>query len=192
LGNDDDGVSIVGVTSNNKIGDGTSAGYNTMAFNGKDGVTVFDDTSTGNQVSRNSVFSNVGLGVGLIGPGEGFTTNIPTPNDAGDTDSGPNGLQNKPALTSAKSVSGKTTVKGTLASTAAKTFTIEFFSNPSGEEGRKFIGEKSVTTDGSGNVTFSFSPATAVSVGQTVTATATNTTTHDTSEFSAPKKVASS
>lgn len=125
----------------------------------------------------------------MIGPGEGFTTNLPTPNDAGDADSGPNGLQNKPVLTSAKTVSGKTTIKGTLNSTPDKTFTIEFFSNPSGDEGKKFLGKKSVTTDASGNASFTFAPATAISVGQTVTATSDST--HETSEFSAPKKVTS-
>jgi hypothetical protein len=195
LGNDDDGLFIEGATSNNEIGDGTSAGSNTIAFNGKDGVQVFDSASTGNKVSRNSIFSNVGLGIDLIGPGEGFTTNIPTPNDALDVDSGPNGLQNKPSLTSAKTVSGKSTIKGTLSSEAAKTYKVEFYSNPSGtDEGKKFIGTKSVTTGSDGKATFTFTPAAAVSVGQAITATATNATTgspHDTSEFSAPRAVTS-
>jgi hypothetical protein len=67
------------------------------------------------------------------------------------------------------------------------------FSNPSGEnEGKKFIGEQPfVSTDSSGNATFPFSPATAVAVGQTITATAKNGAS-DTSEFSVPRKVASS
>jgi hypothetical protein len=191
LGNDDDGVGIVGVTSNNSIGDGTSAGSNTLAFNGKDGVQVLDGTSTGNKVSRNSIFSNVGLGIDLLGPGEGFTTNIATPNDTGDVDSGPNGLQNKPSLGSAKTVSGKTTIKGTLNSAAGKTYKVEFYSNPSGDEGKKFIGAKVVSTGSDGKAAFTFTPATAVSVGQTVTAAATSDATLDTSEFSAPRTVTS-
>ncbi len=195
LGNDDGGVFVESGSSNNKIGDGTSAGSNTVAFNGKDGVTVFDGISTGNQVSRNSVFSNVGLGIDLIGPSEGFTTNVPTPNDALDVDSGPNGLQNNPSLGSAKTVSGTTTIKGTLSTEAAKTYKLEFYSNPSGtDEGKKFIGTKSVTTGSDGKASFTFTPAAAVSVGQAITATATNAATgapRDTSEFSAPRAVTS-
>jgi hypothetical protein len=168
LGNADSGVLVEGGSSNNLIGDGTAAGSNTIAFNRLDGVLV-DGSSTGNRISRNSIFSNVALGIDLLAS-----------------------VQNKPILSSAKTVSGKTTIKGTLSSTAGETFTIEFFSNPSGDEGKKFVGQKSVTTDASGNASFSFTPATAVSVGQTVTATATSDSTHDTSEFSAPRKVTSS
>jgi hypothetical protein len=168
LGNADSGVLLEGQSANNQIGDGTAAGSNTIAFNQVDGVAVIPG-SVGTRISRNSIFSNTELGIDLF-----FA-----------------GVQNAPALSSAKTISGKTTVKGTLAATAGKTFTIEFFSNPSGDEGKKFVGQKSVTTDASGNATFTFSPATAVSVGQTVTATATSDSTHDTSEFSAPRKVAS-
>ena len=55
-----------------------------------------------------------------------------------------------------------------------------------------FIGQKSVTTGGTGTVPYTFSPKTKVPVGQTITATAANGSTGDTSEFSEPKKVASS
>jgi hypothetical protein len=50
------------------------------------------------------------------------------------------------------------------------------------------IGQRSVTTDGSGNVTFPFSPAQRVGVGRTVTATATGPG-GNTSEFSAARVV---
>ena len=73
---------------------------------------------------------------------------------------------------------------------------VQFYSNPSGNEGKKFVGGKAVSTDGSVNATLTFSPANAVPVGQTVTATARSinldTTFGDTSEFSAPKTVAAS
>jgi hypothetical protein len=168
LGNADSGVVLEGTSSNNQIGDGTAAGSNTIAFNHFDGVLVFG-SSTGNRISRNSIFSNGGLGIELFSL-----------------------AQNEPVISSAKTVSGKTTVKGTLSGAAGKTYTIEFFSNPSGgDQGKKFIGQKVVTTDASGNAAFTFIPATAVTVGQTVTATATSDSTHDTSEFSAPRKVAS-
>ena len=83
-----------------------------------------------------------------------------TANDTGDGDEGANGLQNKPVITSAKNSSTKTTITGTLNGGREVTYLIQFFSNPSGNEGKKFIGQKIVTTDGFGNVTFTFSPAT--------------------------------
>jgi CSLREA domain-containing protein len=194
LGNDFWGVVSFGAfTSDNEIGDGTLAGANTIAFNGRDGIEIdANGSSTGNTISRNSVFSNAGLGIDLIGASETDTTNVSTPNDTGDADSGANNLQNKPVLASAKSNATSTTVTGNLNSTPNETYALQFYSNPSGNEGKKFIGQKSVTTGGSGNATFTFSPASKVAVGQTITATATKSSTGDTSEFSAPRKVASS
>jgi hypothetical protein len=192
LGNDLFGVEISGSAesgSNNDLGDGTAAGSNTIAFNKQDGVFV-GGQSTANEISRNSIFSNVGLGIDLLGPGESSATDVPTPNDPGDADSGPNGLQNKPVLTSARTVSGNTTLKGTLGLFPEAGAVIRFYSNPSGDEGKKFIGQKSVVADPNGNASFTFSPATKVPVGQTVTATATSIR-EGTSEFSAPKKVTS-
>jgi hypothetical protein len=189
LGNGAHGALIAVGASNNSIGDGTSGGSNTIAFNGQDGVEV-DVTSTRNEISRNSVFSNAGLGIDLIGQGEAFFSNVSTPNDPGDTDSGANNLQNKPVLSSAKTASGKTTVAGKLVSTPNQAYTIEFYSNPKDtNEGKKFIGEKSITTSVDGLRSFTFTPATSVSVGQAITVTATRDSTHDTSEFSAPRKV---
>jgi hypothetical protein len=91
-------------------------------------------------------------------------------------------------MTSARTGSLKTTIKGSLNSTPGKTYVVRFFSNPSGDEGKTFIGQTSVTTDGSGNATFTFSPSQKVGLGQTVTATATSPA-GDTSEFSAPRTV---
>jgi CSLREA domain-containing protein len=188
LRNSDEGVSLFG-SSDNTIGDGTAEGANTIAFNGLDGVQVRTSTSgegTGNSVFRNSIFSNGDLGIDLNDDG-------PTVNDLGDPDTGPNNLQNKPVLSSAANASGKSTIKGKLNSIASQAYTIEFYSNPAGtDEGKKFIGQKSVTTDSSGNASFTFSPATKVTAGQAITATATNGSTGDTSEFSAPRKVVAS
>lgn len=184
LANTSTGVFIADGSNNTVSG-------NTIAFNGRDGVNIneggnLDINTTGNSVLRNSIFSNGELGIDLDLDG-------PNPNDLGDGDTGANNLQNTPVITSAKTVSGTTTIKGKLNSTANRTYTIQLFSNPSGtNEGKKFIGQKSITTDGSGNRSFTFSPAKSVAVGQTITATATRASTHDTSEFSGPKKVASS
>ena len=78
------------------------------------------------------------------------------------------------------------------ASSESSEYVIRFYSNPSGEEGKKFIGQKIVFANLNGNASFTFSPSASVAVGQTITATATNVRGGGTSEFSAPKKVTSS
>jgi CSLREA domain-containing protein len=208
LGNSADGVHIAGapnntvggtttaernVISNNAYGvliDGPNASgnrvlQNLISANQYDGVYV--DTATGNRILSNSIFNNGLLGIDLYGDG-------PTANDPGDKDTGPNNLQNKPVLSSAKkSATGTTTTKATLNSTPGKTFNIQFFSNPTGtNEGKTLLGSRSVTTSGTGNVSFTFSTKKAIRLGQNITATATNTSTGDTSEFSAPRKVVAS
>jgi CSLREA domain-containing protein len=194
LGNDLSGVEISGSSSFNSLGDGTAAGSNTVAFNAKDGVLV-GGASLDNRFSRNSIFSNGGLGIDLLGPGESFATDVATPNDPGDADTGPNGLQNTPVISSAKNTSTKTTIAGTLSSAPDTLYRVQFYSNPSGNEGKKFLGLKLVSTDSSGNASFTFTPSSKVAAGQTVTATAQGefleVTSVGTSEFSAPKKVAS-
>jgi hypothetical protein len=181
-------------TSSTLVGNGTAAGSNTIAFNGEDGVQV--QGGTGGAISRNSIFSNAGLGIDLDGGFEDAAGT--TANDPGDIDTGPNGLQNKPVISSAKTSSTKTTIAVKLASSPGSDYLIEFYSNPSGGEGKKFIGLKSVTTGSDGKATFTFSPAARVPVGQTVTATAARSgriaveDQSGTSEFSAPRTVATS
>jgi CSLREA domain-containing protein len=183
------GVHLAGGASDNIVGgDSAVGGSNTIAFNNSDGITVEDEESTGNSILRNSIFSNGGLGIDLVGGSEiGFGT---TANDEDDPDSGPNNLQNKPTLTSAKTGGGSTTIEGTLNSTPSETFVIRFFSNPptGGAEGKKFIGQKSVSTNQNGNDTFTFSPAQKVPEGHSITATATDPD-GNTSEFSTAQVV---
>jgi hypothetical protein len=101
-----------------------------------------------------------------------------TANDLGDDDLGPNNLQNYPLLTSAVTVAGETTIRGTLNSNSEFSYRIEFFSNaaldPSGYgEGENYLGFVNVTTDVDGDASFAFEPPTPVPVGQFITTTAT-------------------
>ncbi len=176
LGNDGHGVVQEGVSNN-------TYKQNTIAFNGADGVLIryeSESTAMSARILSNSIFSNGELGIDLKNDG-------PTPNDPGDGDQGPNNLQNFPDITSAVTSSGSTTIAGTLNSKPNRTFTIQFFSNPAGNEGKKFLGEQSVSTDSEGNVTFTFVPDEAIRAGQKITATATGP--KGTSEFSAPESV---
>lgn len=76
------------------------------------------------------------------------------------------------------------------ASAAPITFTFQFFSNPSGNEGETFIRERGVSTNSKGSTgTLTVALASPVAVGENITATATRPG-GNTSEFSAPRTAA--
>ena len=182
LGNSGHGIYIKKDVPNNTIGGTTAGQANTIAFNLGGGVVLKNDAGTGHTISGNSIFRNTDLGIDLAEDGV-------TNNDPGDGNNGPNDLQNYPVLASADSVGASTTVVGTLNSTANTTFTVEFFADTfpdaSGHgEGQVYLGSDSVTTDASGNVSFSLVLPTATPVGGVVSSTATNPA-NSTSEFSA-------
>jgi CSLREA domain-containing protein len=161
--------------------EGTTIAGNTIAYSHGDGVRVGMGSAftfcCGNAVLSNSIHSNGGLGIDLRVP-IGVTAN-----DPGDADRGPNELQNYPVLTSATG----NTIAGTLSSAANRSFRLEFFASseadPSGHgEGERFLGATAVTTNGSGNASFTFISPTSFA-GQFVTATATDPA-NNTSEFS--------
>jgi hypothetical protein len=141
-----------------------------------------------NRITANQIYGNGELGIDLVGGFENASG--VTANDAGDSDSGPNDLQNFPVLTAAQrsNSAGFTTVAGTLNSTASADFAIELFvaaADGSGHgEGYILVAAKTVTTNSSGNAGFSFASA-QLTVGTPLTATATNVATGSSSEFSA-------
>lgn len=177
----------VGVTINfapdNTEGGTTVGARNIISGNGDSGVVII---GTSNRILSNSIYDNDNLGINLNGGTEdGFGV---TANDTGDGDTGGNNLQNFPVLSSAQKTGDKTTIQGTLNSIASTTFTVQFFSSLNADasgngEGQKLIGQNSVTTNGSGDASFS-ATAPVVPAGQVVSATATNQSTGDTSEFS--------
>jgi len=190
IGTKADGTSALGNLNNgveiSSCSNPTVSG-NTIAFNGGSGVFVSGASATGILIRSNSIFSNVRLGIDLVGSSD--PANGVTPNDTGDGDLGPNNLQNYPVLNVASSsVSGGTFVTGTLNSTPNATFTVEFFASTAGDssgfgEGAVPLGLITVTTDGSGNASFATTFAAFVPAGQVITATATSAT-NNTSEFS--------
>ncbi|MEK6300276.1 MAG: hypothetical protein AABO41_06110 [Acidobacteriota bacterium] len=194
LGNLFAGLVIESTSSGNTIG-GVPIQANTIAFNLGEGILLATTAGTGNAIFTNHIFSNGRLGIDL--GGDATTGNGVTPNDERDADTGPNNQQNFPVLTSAISNTGNntTTVIGSLDSTPSFTFTLQFFSNPSCDssgngEGKTYLGSTTVTTPIDGNpVSFIVAFPLTVPVGQVVTATATYNTTRDTSEFSACRTV---
>ncbi|MFB2921008.1 S8 family serine peptidase [Aerosakkonema funiforme] len=194
LGNWGYGVQI-GESFDNIIGGTDEKAGNQIAFNGMPGVHFMSREisgvyASGNAILSNAIFANAGGGIDLVAANMeqmtfGFGT---TYNDFGDSDAGPNDLQNYPVLMTAISSDSSTTIEGTINSTPNTTLRVEFFSNRtitlSGYgEGENFLGFENVTTDSSGNARFTVNLPIAVTSGQFITATATDPN-NNTSEFS--------
>ena len=162
---------------------GNSIVTNTIAFNGGDGVNLTSGGST--EIRWNSIHSNGGKAINLGAAGQ-------LPNDANDADTGANGLQNYPVISSIVKDGTNTTINWSLNTAQIYNYGIDFYSNPSATA----VPQSQIWLDPS---TLGFTPAsgnTSVSptiTGSTVipgshefiTATATNTSLGETSELSA-------
>ena len=155
------------------------------------GVAIASD-ATGIEITGNSIVAG-GLAIDL--GNDGSTSNDPAP----DADTGANERQNFPVLTSALLTPGSLTVTGTLTSAPLTPYQIELFSNDAANpDARTFLRSLNVTTDATGNVTFTHTITTALpGADEVITATATNrgtvptpgNTPNSTSEVSAPLAV---
>lgn len=189
LPNEGDGVFITG-SKGHLIGGTFSGQGNIIAFNGGDGVnlisvTLSGDTlvPTGNRIVSNSIFRNGGQGIDL--GDDGLTTNDAIP----DKDTGPNGLQNFPKVSSAAQVSDGTIIRGTLASRRDKDFQVQLFASPAGDpQGKTLLATFTVNTGATGRIGFNRKVG-ALAVGILVTATATDVERANTSEFSPARTV---
>jgi CSLREA domain-containing protein len=150
--------------------------------NGYSGIGVY--VGEKNRFARNVIFANGHLGINL----EDRTFGLVTLNDADDSDTGTNGFQNFPTVTSATVSGNQTTVAGTLTSTPSRTYTIEVSANfscsPHGYgQGLAPLGTTTLVTDATGAGSFTFVLSKALIPGMVVTATATDPD-GNTSEFS--------
>ncbi|MDP1835615.1 MAG: Ig-like domain-containing protein [Chlamydiales bacterium] len=145
------------------------------------GVLVSFAGAVNNSIRGNSIYNNTSLGIDLS------PATVVNPNDAGDSDSGANGLQNYPVITSATYSGTDITIVGTLNSKPNAIFAVDLYASTNANvsgfvEGEVFLGTVSVTTNASGDGTFTFTTA---DVGKSyITATATDAA-NNTSEFSA-------
>jgi IPT/TIG domain/Right handed beta helix region/S-layer homology domain len=187
LGNGNGGVVVAGnnwTIGGEGVGEGNVIAHNDGQYGG-----IVNGGYQMARIRRNRIFDNDKLGIDLYA---GFSPGV-TPNDDGDADAGPNGLQNYPILTSAGPALAEGTgthIIGVLNSTAATTFDIDFFSNPPCApfpqeylEGQDYLGSTEVTTNGSGNATINVILPATVEAGARITATATDPA-GNTSEFS--------
>ncbi len=158
---------------------GVGATANRIAFNGQNGVSVaattifasyYDYPYPSGTTIRNTIFSNMALGIDLQRDGSSGVSSI-----------------GAPVITSVTSSSTSTTVNFTLDSTPSRSFSVDFYRNanadPSGYgEGEVYLGNATVTTDTSGHAESTFVAAGSFP-GQFFGAVATDTTTQETSEF---------
>jgi len=80
-------------------------------------------------------------------------------NDPGDADEGPNDLQNSPIVTAATVTLQGTRIQGTLNSRPSSSYTLDFYSIPTNAllqslSLERYLGNATVTTDASGDVSF--------------------------------------
>ncbi len=163
-----------------------------IAFNGTStfsGHGVWVENGTGSAIRANSIHDNLALGIAFQTGGSA------TPNDPGDGDIGPNGLQNFPVLSTLTPAFPETPeaglhIQGTLHSTPSTTFDLDFFSNPACVrfpkdflEGARYLGSGVVTTDGAGTGIVDVTVPIGIAAGEHVSATATSPS-GSTSEFS--------
>ncbi len=179
LGNSGSGLYLSGGTNDNTVEE------NTIAYNTGDGVSITGSGSLGNTVRENSIHSNDGIGIDLGDDGV-------TANDATDSDSGPNHLQNYPHNITYATRGDEASANFNLYMTANRRYVVDFYSCDSSAsgEGKDWLGYTYDTLSTSELVTFNastlisghwvgFSPTTATHI----TATATDTEAGTTSEF---------
>ncbi len=177
LGNVGHGIFISGSVGA-LIGGPDPEKLNTIAFNKRSGIFV--ESGDENQFTQNRIFSNGELGIDLAPVGV-------NPNDSGDSDGGPNGLQNYPVLDSVD-VDIVTTIWGRIDGRIGESYQIDVYLSDSCDttgfgEGKKLIESVQVSATVTGSTPFAIGTSTAPERGQYLSATATDAG-GNTSEFS--------
>jgi hypothetical protein len=180
LGNGAAGVGIW-YCSGTTVGGTSAEAANVIAGNARGVAVGGDSTTMDNSILGNSIFDNLELGIDLDPP-DGIT-----PNDPMDADTGPNGLQNFPYLTSVSASPTGVTIQGGLNSQATGRYRVEFFTSSvcddSGYgEAERYLGFTEVITDFSGSGSFNVVLPAPVSDGDMIATTATDAD-GNTSEF---------
>jgi CSLREA domain-containing protein len=177
LGNTDTGISISGRVKSRVT-------RNVIAHNGGNGVTILTVPTTagkGVDLSENRIFLNAFYAIDL-------GADQRTDNDADDSDTGSNDLQNKPALASMIETVSGTQLTGTLTSRPNRTYRIEVFTTNGapllGEMAYEFVESFQVTTGADGIAPISRMFTRAFAANEWFTATATDVDAMMTSELS--------
>jgi CSLREA domain-containing protein len=175
LGNGGYGVEVE-TGQSARIGRPVTGGGNVIAYNGDDGVSIrYGVDFVG--IAGNSIYANGGVGVDLR-LSTSINDNGVTLNDPGDTDSGANQAQNYPVINTVTRINNQTTISGSLGSNSSTNYRLDFYANATCDtsgfgEGERYLGYTTLSTDSSGNATFSAVLTENPFVGDYVTATAT-------------------
>jgi plastocyanin len=156
--NSGDGIDVVSSTGGVTVG-GTSAGMADLIENNAGAGIEVSSAASGVSIRGDEIDANGGLGILL--------------------DSGGNGDQAAPSVTSASRDATSTYLRGSLSSTPSSSFNVDFYASascdPSGSgEGDVFLGTTVVTTDGTGNGGFDFRLGASAPASSQITATATS------------------
>lgn len=169
------GIGILVQSNNNQITGNKIGNHPT------DGIRI--KSGTGNAIRMNTTWNNNKLGINLGKDAVTF-------NDTSDNDGGANLQQNYPVISKAGTANSTLTIQGTLNSRPNGRFALDLFASPSCDntydrnvgEGKTYLGSVDVTTNSSGNgsftATFSNAPTSGIVIG---TATDAN---NNTSEYS--------
>jgi hypothetical protein len=184
LGNGEQGVLIA--ANHTHVGNGGATGENIIAFNAEQAVEVAF-TGADNTIRHNSFAHNGDARAIYLQPSGGGNGSV---NDPLDADSGGNGLQNYPVITSAIRSGATTTVAFTLDSLPSTAYHVELYGDPiyasitGGDQGcgqgKTWLGSIKVTTDATGHADDEINTTTPF-VFVRATATQTNSSTSQTS-----------
>ncbi len=173
---DSNGV-VTGTIGGPGIGEG-----NVIAYSGANGISI-DGNAGPFTIVGNSMFRNGRLGIALGGVGCSANGN-PTPNDAGDADTGPNLRQNFPIIRAVNHLvpeTGGTEILGKLDSTPSTDFTLDFYADPACSnfpreflQGNSYLGSSPLSTDAAGHAQFDVTLPAVTEPGARITATATD------------------
>lgn len=183
-------VGILLIDGSDTIIGGPPGAGNLIAFHSANGGIAITSASTGNNIFGNSIFSNEGIGINLVGGTE--DTNGVTANDFPDTDVGANNLQNYPVISEIATSGSDRSAEGSLTSNPSTDYVLDFYSNAEVDasgygEGETWLGSLDVHTNAQSTVDFSF-PLEASALGRFITATATDPN-GNTSEFSLASEI---
>jgi titin len=190
LGNTYQNVELDVNATNNTVGGATPGAGNHIAFArftagyGHAGVRIRNG-SLNNLIGGNCIFSNTDLGIDL----GSFGVNPNVDCESGVAANAANAGQNYPVLSNVYCGTA-TQIRGALDSGKGKTYTLQFFSNPSGNalgygEGQVFLGQTNWTLSATMcSSNFTVLLPVSIPAGWVVTATATDPA-NNTSEFSA-------
>jgi len=196
LGGAVDGIRIrdqTGITASTTIGNPAGSGGNTISNWGRDGIRIEQASAVGIpssiRIAQNSIYGNDGLGINLLSSINNVNTG-PDVNDPGDADTGPNGFQNYPVISSASGDGMTLQVSWSINTAANRQVTLYFYrsaacNNSGYGEGGDFRFKRTVTTDAAGNYAADETIHAGVAAGDVLTANATDDVTGNTSEFSA-------